>query len=324
MNSEAAQVIRARAEVVEKQHIPDLKWDNELIRIRTENSGLGEQSSVFLAGQYYRVGWKLYSGKKEIIRNDRGGFRLEAAIERIGDRYVFEAIGPTGEVQKEVIEILPAKKDGSEDPGGLAFNPNARKFFFSAGLGLSSLTTTQTDVQDYSTFAITGKVSANYRILPRVLDFGLSSYVTVAQLTRNQDVSARYFGLNFRLGYLIPAPSAEWFFSIYGGWYYTTMIVSPRVLGYEKLSGPQIYPAIRKSFSNGNVLSAYFKYSPVARSFSLLTLSNREIAGGLAYLILLPDNHSIGITFDISNIKLLLDGLVTQTNSLTIGAQYGF
>ena len=326
----ASSFTKAWIAVSPDQHINDLKWDNEYTRIRTEKSGLGDQSSVLLVGNYYRDQWKLTSNQKEISRNDRGGFKLEVPITADETSYIFEAIGPNGEREKERIDIRT--EEGSELKTSV-FNSNldsesqiqkpVKRFFLVPGVGVSSISTKQTDVSDYSTIAITAKVSANYRLVPQKWDAGLSAYGTVAQLSKSSDVTARYLGFNARLGYLIPNISSDWFLSVYGGWYFTTTTVSEDTFGYQNLSGPQIYPSVRKVLGNGDVISAYFKFSPVASSFSVLTMSNREIAGGVAYIRLLPDDHSLAATFDISNIKLTIDGIVTQTNTLTLGIQYG-
>jgi hypothetical protein len=152
---------------------------------------------------------------------------------------------------------------------------------------------------------------------------GLSAFGTAYQFSKSSSVNARYLGVNTRLGYFLPPITPDLFLSFYAGYYFTTTFVTNDFFGYKNLGGPQIYPAIRKVLANGHVLSGYFKFSPVSSSFSLLTLSNREIAGGLAYSILLEDQRSLGVTLDYSNIKLDFNNVLMSTTSLTLGLQYG-
>jgi hypothetical protein len=315
--------------VNEKFHANDLKWNQEFCRVRIEDSGAGLQTSIQLFGTYPRDQWKLRYRSREISRNDRGGFRIELPIDQDHRIFEFTVEGPNGEIEKEQIEIN-ADVAQIKTEYGIASGKTPqekvipeKKWFLVPGVGVSMITAKQTNVEDYKTTAISGKVSLNHRLVPQKWDLGLSTFFTVAQLSKSSDVNVRYLGLNFRVGYLVPNLSTDWFLSIYGGWYYTTTFNDSQEFGYANLSGPQIYPSIKKVLPNGDVVSVYFKYSPVSSSFNLLKLSNREIAGGLSYIRLLPDDHSIGASFDISNISLTIDDIVTQTNSLTLGIQYG-
>ncbi len=324
----------ARIAVVQDKHINDLKWDNEFSKIRTVNSGLGLQHSIMLFGVYYRSGWKLTFQNKEIPLNDRGGFRLEIPISKSERVFEFEAIGPKGEIEKEIIEIGSVKKSMEKSIGHIKgdrniiddvtpIEPEPKKFFLVPGIGYSSISYTQSGITDYSMSAVTAKVSINYTLVPKVWDFGFSTYYTAMQLSKSTAEKMNFLGINLRFGYLIPNISTEWFLSIYGGWYYTTTFVTSNSFGYFNLSGPQLYPSIRKVLGNGDIIGAYFKYSPIASSLSLLSLSNRELGGGISYVRLLPNDHSIGATLDISNIFLTFENIITKTNSLTFGIQYG-
>ncbi len=327
LNAFAASSASVSIVVSASEHINDLKWSDELNSIHTSVSDAGKQSSVTLLGTYPREGWKLYYGEKEIPRNKGGGFRIEIPLNSDDLTFTFNAIGPNGEKESEKIDI---------DSRGWAITNQVpkiqqdKKLFLFPSLGISSIKSTQTGKSDYSTLVMTAKFSMNYRIVPKKWDLGLSAYSTALHLTKSSDVKAYFMGFNARLGYLFPIFSTDWFLSLYGGYYYTTTFVTADAFGYKNLGGPQIYPAIRKVFDHGAVASGYFKFSPVASSLSLLKLSNREIAAGLGYSWILPEQQSIGINVDYSNVAFNLanpddsSNVSISVNSISLGVQYGF
>ena len=317
--AQSAEMYKPVLEITGK--INDLKLNEELSVVRVQSSGVGYQSSIVFAGNYKRSEWKLKIEDQEIALKEGGAFYQEVILSAGKNSFHFTAEGPDS--AKESMDVA-LSVEALSSPGITELKQEKeKKLFLFPGLGVSSIRTVQTGKPDYSTLAVTAKISANYRIVPRKWDIGLSAFGTAFQISKSSDVSARYLGLNTRLGYLFPALTTDLFLSLYAGYYFTTTFVTNDFFGYKNLGGPQIYPAIRKVLSNGHVISGYFKFSPVSSSFSLLTLSNREIAGGVAYSVILPDNHSIAATVDYSNIRLDLDRFNISTTSLTLGLQYG-
>jgi len=305
---------------VAKGHINDFKFEDDLSLVRVHSSGLGTQSTMLYVGSLVRAGWKLYIENREIQLKPGGGFRFEIALNPGRNIHVFKAVGPDGSTESEEIEIL--EKLVFSKLNTINKVPEKKLYLF-PGLSFSSIQSTQTERPDYSTFALTGKISLNYRLVPRKWDLGMNIFGTVLQFTKSSSLSARYLGANARVGYFFPQITSDLFISLYAGYYFTTTYVTNNQFGYKNLGGPQLYPSIRKVLSNGNVLSGYFKFSPVASSLSLLTLSNREIAGGLSYIIMLPEDHSVGISFDYSTISLTVEESTTKTNALSLVVQYG-
>jgi len=315
----SAEVYKPLLEVSGK--INDLTLHDELSVVRVQSSGLGYQSSIVFAGNYKRSGWTLKIEDQEITLKEGGAFYQEVILGAGKNSFHFTAEGPdSGKESMDVTLSVDAMASSAIAP---LKQEKEKRLFLIPGLGVSSIQTVQTGKPDYSTLAVTAKISANYRIVPRKWDIGLSAFGTAFQISKSSDVSARYLGVNTRLGYLFPALTTDLFLSLYAGYYFTTTFVTNDFFGYKNLGGPQIYPAIRKVLSNGHVVSGYFKFSPVSSSFSLLTLSNREIAGGVAYSVILPNQHSLAGTFDYSNIRLDLNRFTVSTTSLTLGLQYG-
>jgi hypothetical protein len=328
----AGNYIPARITEIEGDSINDLKWESDYSRIISVNSGAGYQYTAQLFGVYHREGWTLHYHDQKITLNDRGGFRVEIAIDRLEKIYFeFEAKGPKGETEHEKIElnrIIPKLVEGPprfiDGESGLMMGDPKKRFFIVPGIAYSSISVNQVDADPYSTSTLTGKISINYRLVPQVWDFGFSAFGTLLQLSKSSDVTCKFLGINTRFGYMIPNISTEWFLSLYAGWYYTSTFVSDNSFGYKNLSGPQIYPSIKRVLGTGDVLAFYFKYSPIASSLSLLQLSNREIASGISYTRLLPHDRSIGASFDISGTSITLDELTNRTNTWSLGLQYGF
>ena len=276
--------IPAQIEIVSEEKINDLKWKDEFIRIRDESVKQEQKQIILLTGSYYREGWQLMRNQKPIKTNVLGGFVYEAIVTKEARAFEFEAIGPKGEIEKEKIVV----RVPSWEPQKEVVSWEPKRLFIVPGLGLSSISTKETAISNYSTIALTAKASLNYLLIPKKMDLGLSVFFTAFQLTKNEPITARYLGFNTRVGYILPFIESPWVVSIYGGWYYTTTFVQGNSFGYRNMSGPQIYPSVRRTLPSGDVLAAYFKFSPVASSLKLLTISDREIAGGVAYIHPLP------------------------------------
>ncbi len=303
-----------------KGRIHDLRFEEDLSLVRIESSGLGLQSSISFTGFYVRRDWKLFIGDHEISLNPYGAFKVDVIVYPGKNSYLFKAVGPNGEVETQEV-FLTGNAVGAV-PETVEKRVDKNWFLF-PGVSVSSIQTTQTGREDYSTLALTGKVSFNYRIVPRKWDLGANAFGTLLQFTKNTDKSARYFGANARLGYFFPPISSDLFISLYAGYYFSSTFVTDNYFGFKNVGGPQIYPAVRKVLANGNVLAWYFKFSPIASSLSLMTLSNNEIASGLSYSVILSGDHSLGIGIDYSSLTLSSDLATCKTKSLSLGVQYG-
>lgn len=189
----------------------------------------------------------------------------------------------------------------------------------SVGLGVSSLSFSQTGIQDLSELLLTIKFSVT-RLLSERWKLGFSGFYNPLILSKNQpDPGIQFLGLNLRASWethLLPEP---WNLSLSGGYYYTTSFVSDISYGYANLQGPQFYPNLSRKFERGDSAGIYFKFSPVTSNFQLLNLSNREIAAGLTYSRPVNGNHQGTISLDLANIQLNPYGIQNRTYSLGLG-----
>jgi hypothetical protein len=299
--------------------ISNLVWDEEFSRLIKVSSGLGNQYRIRLFGSYSKAGWTLTKNGEPVSIASDGVFSIHQTLTNGKNFLVLEANGPSGEKEKEVLLFL-----GPDAPLDSVAGSGIKRFFIFPGIGYSSITTQQNGISDYQTTALTAKLAFNYRLKPNVWDLGFSGFGTVYQFTQSSSIRVRYLGLNARVGYLFQPSDADLFISLYGGWYYASMLVDGNQFGFQNVGGPQIYPAIRYALSNDHVLTGYFKYSPIASSFALMTLSSREIAAGIGYVFLFPNEKSISIQFDFSDLNMVMAESTVKTKSYTLGVQYGF
>ena len=323
-----AEETSSQAQIVESAgdaKIQGLTWKNVNQNVRTEALGEDLKTIVTLEGTFQRDDWTLIGSNRNITRAADGSFSFEAPISRDAMTIDFMAVGPLGEIEKEKIVLLYSGWEAHKTEAAAA---PPKRLFVSPGLGLTSLSHQESGVAAYSSINLTAKLAVNYLLFPPKWDLGFSSYVTAFQFSKNQNISAYYIGVNARIGYIVQQIQEPWKFSLYGGWYYLTMIVSGNSFGFKNLQGPQLYPSLRRTFKKGSAVAAYLKFSPITDNFSLLQLNNRELALGAAYIYPLPKGHTISVSADYSSTELSLVShtipIAIETNTFTIGTGYGF
>ena len=198
-----------------------------------------------------------------------------------------------------------------------------RRLFVSPGLGITHLNYTQTGQANYTAMMTTVKVSANYLLFPPKWDLGFTGFMNLFSLSKSASPDIRAIGMNLRIGYIFPEVQAPWRLSVYGGWYYSTMFASDGAFGYQNVSGPQLYPSIRRTLDNGCAISSYLKFSPISSALGIMKLSNSEMAIGFGYFI--PGQaRTYGITLDLARISLSSDTIDIQSTSLSLGGSVTF
>ena len=69
---------------------------------------------------------------------------------------------------------------------------------------------------------------------------------------------------------------------------------------------------------------AYFKFSPIASNFSLLTLTDREIASGLIFSLPVGTGGVLSFGIDVAQLNIVIVGQKIQSRSISLGVDYGF
>ena len=157
---------------------------------------------------------------------------------------------------------------------------------FVTGLGVSTINYTQTNVDFSSLNSLTAtlKVNIDRKIGSNGIVAGFSGFFNLLQFSGTA-VGAnafKFFGLNLKIGKMLKTLKEPWELGIHVGYYYLTMITNG-TLGFNNVSGPELYPTISRKFNNGSQALVYFKFCPVSQQFTLLSLSNHEIAVGAQY-----------------------------------------
>jgi hypothetical protein len=228
-------------------------------------------------------------------------------------------VGHYGESHTENITIVfPAWEDFVAQLGGRA----PKYWIFSAGAGFTLLEYADTRIEDYTAVVTTVKAGVTRLFRRTPWSAGANFYLTAFPITKNQDVTARFFGANARVGYTITQQASKWRGVIMGGAYYTTMFVENDAFGFRNMGGPQLFPTLQWDSGGGHMIQAYAKYSPVselAGGFRLRPGVDREIAGGLGYV-----TPRWSATIDVAHLSLLIRGVEISSFSLTLGGAVNF
>jgi hypothetical protein len=277
--------------------------------------------------------WHVIWNEKSFDVRADGKFQVDISYDAGLRALELALVGPKGEVEYHFYRLelqLPAvpKEERAETVGpdfaDLEFNKKLkRRFFISPGLGISSLSYSQTAVDPYHSIVMTAKVSSNYLLFPPKWDLGFTGFFNFVSLSKSSPVDVRFLGLNLRLGYIFPEIKAPWRLSLYGGWYYSTMFASDSTFGYKNISGPQLFPSLRRNLNNGHAISTYFKFSPISNNLGFFSLSNNEIATGLSYLIP-TEKHAYSISLDYARIQFYDGEVEIGSNSVSIGGSFTF
>jgi hypothetical protein len=302
------------------QRIEGLSWSSqtETLPIEWKNT----QPEVVVRGIFLQGDSNLICQDQRIqVSRGTGEFQLAIPIQFPHQKIELIAISPRGVVEKE--SLIVEASSWAAIQGQTELMHKERRFKFTPSLGVTSFSYTDPRVDDYSATALTIKASGSYIFLPPRWDFSFSSYVTAYLLSHSEPDLAHFFGLNFRVGYLLPWLSEPWRLVISGGVYYTTMFVSTDRFGFENLAGPQLYPTLRRTLSRGDQISVYAKYSPVSSGSEGFSFSSREVAFGAGYVFpRFRNGHTISASFDYADIQASSLDISFHSSSFTLGVGY--
>ena len=304
-----------------KEHMQGLTWSKPIVEVKGVLVGRALQPKVELEGVFDRDGWVLVRGEQQLVLN-KGAFKVELPLLGEVTPVHLYAISPIGEVEDEKFVIV---YKGWAQFGVKARELNNPKNSVLLGLGVTSIAYDQTGTENLSENALTLK--ASYQEVWRApnWDYGFTGFVTLLPISKNRtDVTARFFGVNGRIGYALASIREPWRLSLMSGVYYTTMIVSGAPLGYTNVGGPMLYPVLRRILNDRDSVAGYLKYSPVTDGLQLLTLSNRELAFGVSWTRRNPGAHPIGASFDFADFAITADGIRAHSRTLSFGVSYGF
>jgi hypothetical protein len=304
------------------ERIEQLSWSSDTLNVFIQKESR-DQPTVRLEGHFDREGWNLIFENRVLTRADAAekDFSFDVPLRGTVTPLTLTAVGPAGGVEYEKAQISFESFSKFMEAAKKASVP---KDFVQASMGPTVVSYQQSRVPDYSLWTVTGKVSYQHLIFPPKWDFAISAFGTLLTLASNRpDISTRYLGINLRIGYVIPGVSDPWRLGLMGGWYYSSMIVTPSAFGYKNLSGPQVFPVISRGLKGGARVGAYFKYSPIMSGLSVLSLSNRELALGANWTRPLKSGHPLSVSVDFANLGFKVGTSTVSSTSLSLSAGYG-
>jgi hypothetical protein len=209
-----------------------------------------------------------------------------------------------------------------------------KRFFLSAGLGVTHYSYQETLPNlDLTQISLTGKVNLGVRLIPKALDLAFNFFGNIVSLknspTEFSDGTkippARFYGLNGRIGYRLPFDMGanELFFLT--GWYFWGMRVpgldETSTYGIKSLNGPQLFFMFVNSQADKAGFWIYSKFALIADQFSLLGLSNRELAVGGGVELSARAKKPFAITLDIAHAQFSNVDNGMKLLSFTLGVQ---
>ena len=301
------------------------------LEVTSKISSIKEKTNsvvVSLTGRFQRTDWSLLFRDTSITpQASDGSFSIDVTLHGQRTPVLFQAISPFGQVEKAEGEIVFSgwEKIAKKWKPGPTWGGS-----LSAGLGVSLIAFTQSNVEPLNMKALTFKASYGYRFKNSRLDFGMSSFLTALPLTTS-DVTIRFFGFNGRVGYAIPGINAPWRVSLMAGAYYTTTFADS-LIGYQHVGGPMFFPVVQRAFAKGAAFAGYFKFSPISDGMQFLDMSSREIAGGISWSEPVGRNR-LSFSLDISDLKItsivqdsrgIISPLAVTNRTVTAGLAWGW
>ena len=306
--------------------IQGLAFFDKTVPIRIEEEGSPDQQLVATVhGVFSHQDWGLIGPDKTVLASaantvPKQKFEIKVILTSKKTPIHFIAIGPSGKTEEATVDILyPEYESSSEGSNELPSLGDS----WGVALGVTSSTFSQTGLSDLSEVALTPKVSYQHP-LNNHWDIGGNLFLAVPIFTNLNGINAYFFGANVRAGYSIPFIPKPWTLSLAGGGYFTTMFTNGQAFGYRNMFGPQIFPVLRRSLGEKDMLGTYFKYSPVSQGGAAFSFASHELATGISFTRLLPKRRSVSLTLDYSKISVDVYPNTATNSAFTGSVAYGF
>lgn len=201
-----------------------------------------------------------------------------------------------------------------------------KPFSFLVGVGGTTMGYSQTnsDIGTLSSIIATFKLGTDYRFKDSAWQIGVLAFYNAIPLSGATGSSTfKFFGLNLRGGRGFPWLKAPWEIVIQGGWYYLTMLTNG-TFGFNNITGPQLYPSLRYALPNDARIVTYLKFSPISQQFTLMSLTNYELAAGAQYQFPKRSKFTYSVSLDwttltLSTVDTIGLNTTARTNSITLG-----
>ena len=306
------------------EHIGGLTWKTFDVPVRVEKNGDERRAFVDLSGTVDRQDANLVHDEQSIplTPNPEGtGATFSQPVPLKGKitGLTLFSVDPYGQTQTERAVLVFPKWQKFNLPVTEQDKVNKR-FLWSAGLGVSYLDYNEPGNIQLSEYALTGKVNVVYLLKPHQWELGGNAFVNLVPVTYSPSdrASARWWGINGRVGYHLPiesVPSTS--FWLMTGWYFWGMFVNAdpsSTYGVSYLGGPQIFVTARITPPGQKAKWVYLKFASIQDHLSIFSTTNRELAaGGGTEISERGAKHPVSLTLDIAEAKFA----GTQTDSVT-------
>jgi hypothetical protein len=213
----------------------------------------------------------------------------------------FTAVDSFGKIQTESIEV--EFKNYESYFKQILLN-SKKRLYITAGLGLSSVSYTQTNVNSVSQINLDFDLMARYNFKSLPLDISSTTSVTAATLNSNTATPMRFVNFDALIGYAFRFIEEPWRLSLLGGFYYLTTISSSTSIGYGDISGFRLYPVLRKKLRSGSQIMFFFKYSPIYGQDA----ENNDMAIGSYYYLDRGKKNPFFFKLEYHRLKLAIAG----------------
>jgi len=252
-------------------------------------------------------------------------FFFEVPLGAEETRFQLSAVSPTGKPQiQKFIAKFPAYAEFNE---AAKLEP-PRRWRLRATLGGSANYFQQTDVTDITQFDLMGKLDFAWSFLrplqPPRWQAGIQAFGTILPLVvrPNSNFAIRFLGGSIRGTYLIQFKGV-WELGINAGFYYITTLNASDQFGFRNMSGPQLYPSIRRTINAQSEAAAYARYSPVMNRFTFLGLDSHEAGAGLSYTRFLAKGRTLTFSAEWMNLAFTLSSNNVVENQIFLGVGFG-
>ncbi len=192
----------------------------------------------------------------------------------------------------------------------------------SFGIGLTSLTYSQTAVEPFTQKLITLKGGVEIPISDSRWSVGTGFFFNAIQLSNTGNYQLKILGLNLRTGRFLTAPERRIQVRFNGGLYYNTSL---SVIGFKNMLGPQIFPEFSYRISKLKSILIYVKYSPVVVAGGALDIiRNRELATGVYFRQSLASGSGFFGGIDIAGLDAAAGPDEAKVRSISFGIGFGF
>jgi hypothetical protein len=236
------------------------------------------------------------------------------------------------------VSVVPPESPAVTPTVPVELEEKPRSIAYDLGVGFSYLDYKENIASSnfrLTEYGVTMKGGFGYKFSPKI-EMGGSLFVTALPLKKASDPaalsSARFYGANGRIGYLLSdfGPNAKLY--VFTGWYAWGMSTpsAPTELSYgiTYLGGPQLLLSGRFKTDAGRRFSTYAKFATIQDSAGI-SFSNREIAIGGSYevgrLSSEGERHRTWmLALDIANAQYSISMHSFELKSYTLGLSTSF